>query len=272
MFYIFMKSKFHFTYHTFGIKHEKPFLIPKSLRFCFFSKSFTFKSMICFELIFAWGVKHQSDIAPLLFIYFWLCWVSVAAPGLSLGAVREGGALSIEVCGLWAHGLSDWLGLQRAASAGRVPGWVALHPGESSWTRGWAHVPCPERQIPHCRTTRDVQASFIFVSLSVQLLRHRFLKSLSFLHLIARMPLSRILWHVCVDLSLGASFCSTVCFWCMCLPLYYYPISPLPLASNDCYSYTCITYHSLLLSFNQLKWNIKILLLLISLCPTLLII
>lgn len=51
--------------------------------------------------------ERQQMACIYLFIYFWLCWVSVAAPGLSLGAVREGGALSIEVCGLWAHGLSD---------------------------------------------------------------------------------------------------------------------------------------------------------------------
>lgn len=211
MFYIFMKSRFHFTDHTFGIKHEKPFLIPRSLRFSFFSKSFTFKSMI---------VKHQSNVAPLLFIYLWLRWDSVAAPGLPLGAVREGGAA---LCwGAWAVGArAQWLTRSPACSLSRSgPRRSCSAAGESSWTRGWAYDACPERQIPTCRTTRDVQASFIFVSLSVQLLRRRFLKSLSFLHLIAGAPLSRILWHVCVDLSPGASLCSTVCFWCMCLPLY----------------------------------------------------
>ena len=34
----------------------------------------------------------------ILFIYFWLCWVFVAACGLSLGAVS--GGYSVDVCGL----------------------------------------------------------------------------------------------------------------------------------------------------------------------------
>ena len=184
------------------------------------------------------------------------------------------GCYSLQWCmGCWAHRLSNWdSGSRVQAQRSGCPGLVAWQHVESSWARDWAHVPCIERQILHYCTTRDVQSRFVFMSLSVQLLQHNFLKSLSFLHLITCAPLSRILWHVCVDLILGSSFCSVACFWSVGLSLYEYPISPLSSASHDYCSYTYITYHSLLLSFNQLKWNIKILFLLISLCCTLFII
>ena len=47
-------------------------------------------------------MKHQWKFLILLFIYFWLCWVSVTAPGLAPVAVSEGGATLYS--GAWAAG------------------------------------------------------------------------------------------------------------------------------------------------------------------------
>ena len=87
-----------------------------------------------------------------LFIYFWLCWVLVAACRLSL-VVASGGYSLVAVFGplfavaslviehgLWAQGLQwVWLSCGSALAALRLVG--------SSWTRDRTHVPCIGRWI-----------------------------------------------------------------------------------------------------------------------------
>ena len=93
----------------------------------------TFRSLIHFELIFAYGVKKCSNLFLLhvvvqvslwysiffftinLFIYFWLHWVFVAACGLSLVTVNGGYSW------LWCAGFSlQWLLLLRSMGSRRM--------------------------------------------------------------------------------------------------------------------------------------------------------
>ena len=96
-----------------------------------------------------------------LFIYFWLCWVLVAACRLSL-VVASGGyslvavfgplsavaSLVIEL-GLWVQGLQwVWLSCGSGLAALRLVG--------SSWTRDRTHVPCIGRWILTHWATREI--------------------------------------------------------------------------------------------------------------------
>ena len=104
----------------------------------------------------------------ILFIYFWLCWVSVAA---TFSSCREWGLLFVAVHGLLiavaslvaehglqVHGLQQlWLAGSRAQAqqlwlAGLVAPWHV----QSSRTRDQTRVPCLGRQILNHCTTREV--------------------------------------------------------------------------------------------------------------------
>ena len=97
-----------------------------------------------------------------IFIYFRLYWVFIAAHCFSSCPSSREGPLSS--CGVWAslvvvaslvaeHGL---LGTQASAVVAWNMGSVALRNVESSWTRGWTHVPCTGRQILNHWTTMEV--------------------------------------------------------------------------------------------------------------------
>ena len=107
------------------------------------------------------------------FIYFHLrlCWVFVAACGLSLVAVSRGHSLVVvhglltEVASLTAEhrGQSVWLGSGGSQALGltqarelRCTGLVALWHVESSRTRDQSCVPCTGRQILNHWTTREI--------------------------------------------------------------------------------------------------------------------
>ena len=103
------------------------------------------------------------------FTYFWLCWVFVAARGLSLVAVSGGatlrwgawaycGGFSLQSTGSRLLGFSSCSARASVVVAHRLSscdtGLVALRHVESSWTRDWTHVPCIGKRIPnHCATT-----------------------------------------------------------------------------------------------------------------------
>ena len=120
-----------------------------------------------------------------LFIYFWLCWVFIAACGLSLVAASGGYSslwcmgfsfwwllllwstgsrhMGFSSCGTWAQQL--WLTGSRVQAqqlwcTGLVAPW---HVG-SSRTRAQTCVPCIGRQILNHCTTRKVP-HFLFLSL-----------------------------------------------------------------------------------------------------------
>ena len=90
-----------------------------------------------------------------IFIYFWLCWVFVAAHELPLVAVSGSYSLVV-VCGLLIavaslvakHGLSSLV----VAACGLA---VQRHVG-SFQTRDQIHIPCIGRQSLHHWTTREV--------------------------------------------------------------------------------------------------------------------
>ena len=92
-----------------------------------------------------------------LFIYFWLCWVSVAALGLSVVAASRG------YSSLWCAGFSLWWLLSLWSTGSRAQaqylwhtGLVALRHVGSSRTRARTRVPCIGRwSLNHC-TTREV--------------------------------------------------------------------------------------------------------------------
>ena len=131
----------------------------------------------------------------ILFIYFWLRWVFIAACRLSLVAV-SGGYSSLQCagfslwwllllrsmgsrlagfssCGAWAQQL--WLtGSRVQAQQLWCTGLVALQQVGSSWIRAQTHVPCVGRRIlNHCATreARNFSLSFfqncsLFLSLN----------------------------------------------------------------------------------------------------------
>ena len=76
------------------------------------------------------------------FVYLWLCWISLAACGLSLVAASGGCSLAV-VCRLLLAALL----LQSVGSRARglrslwPSGWAALRHIESSWSTGRIHVP-----------------------------------------------------------------------------------------------------------------------------------
>ena len=92
------------------------------------------------------------------FIYlfkFWLCWVFVAARGLSL-VVASGGYSS-----LWCTGFSSqWLLLLQSTGS-RCVGLVAPRHVGSSLTRARTYVPCIGRQILNHCTTREALVLFL---------------------------------------------------------------------------------------------------------------
>ena len=117
----------------------------------------------------------------ILFIYFWLCWVFVAALWLSLAAA-SGGYSSLQCtgfslwwflllwsmgsrhvgfssCGTWAQQL--WLVDSRVqAQQLWCMGFVAPRRVGSPWTRAQICVPCIGRQILNHCTTREAQSSW----------------------------------------------------------------------------------------------------------------
>ena len=118
----------------------------------------------------------------ILFTYFWLCWVFVAARGLSLVAV-SGGYSSLQCagfslrwllslrstgsrhagfssCGMWAQQL--WLTGSRAqAQQLWRSGLVAPRHVGSSRTRDRTHVPCLGRRILNHCATREAPMNFL---------------------------------------------------------------------------------------------------------------
>ena len=119
----------------------------------------------------------------ILFVcYFWLRWVFVAAPGLSL-FVASGGYFSLRCtgfslwwplllrstgsrrtglssCDMWAQQL--WLAGSRAqAQQLWHTGLVALWHVGSSWTRAQTHVLCIGRRIPNHCATREAPPLFL---------------------------------------------------------------------------------------------------------------
>ena len=91
-----------------------------------------------------------------LFIYVWLCWVSVAMEGLFLVAVSRGHSL-VAVLGLLTAGAS-FAAEHRLSARGLLQLWhtglLALRHVESSQTRDWTRVPCVVRQISNNWTTK----------------------------------------------------------------------------------------------------------------------
>ena len=113
----------------------------------------------------------------ILFIYFWLCWVFVAVPGLSLVVASRGHSsmrctgfslwwllllwsigsrhMGFSSCGVQAQQL--WLmGCRAQAQELWRTGLVALQHVRSSRTRPWTRVPCIGRRILNHCATREV--------------------------------------------------------------------------------------------------------------------
>ena len=132
----------------------------------------------CLFFFFAtpWGRPKIEPAPPALearslffFFHFWLCWVFIAAHGLSLVAVSRG------YSSLWCAGFSlQWLlllrsmgsrhagfsscgswSLERRLSSCWCTGLVAPRHVESSQTRDQVRVPCIGRQILNHCTTRE---------------------------------------------------------------------------------------------------------------------
>ena len=117
-----------------------------------------------FTLVKTYKVYHLNHIFKIYFIYtyFWLCWIFVAARGLSLVAASEGYS-SLQCVGFSL----PWLLLLRSTSSRRAgfsscgtqaqmlwhTGLVAPQRVGSSQTRDRTHVPCIGRRIlNHCAT------------------------------------------------------------------------------------------------------------------------
>ena len=92
-----------------------------------------------------------------LFIYFWLCWVFVAARGLSL-VVASGGYSSLQCAGFSLR----WL-LLLWSTGSRHTGLVAPRHVGSSWTRARTRVPCIGRGILNHCATREVPSKYLLV-------------------------------------------------------------------------------------------------------------
>ena len=113
--------------------------------------------------------KYFTFSTFISFTYFWLCWVFVAALGLSLGVVSRG----YSSCSPWAshRGGFSCSGTQALGQASFSNcstqtqslwhmGLVASGYVESSQTRDWTRVPCVDKRIPsHC-PTREVLKYF----------------------------------------------------------------------------------------------------------------
>ena len=121
-----------------------------------------------------------------LFIYFWLCWVFVAARGLFL-VVARGGYSSVRCVGFslpWLLSLRStgsrytgfsscgtlaqqlWLVISRAqAQQLRCTGLAALWHVGSSRTRDRSCVPCTGRRILNHCATREVPKQFLITTL-----------------------------------------------------------------------------------------------------------
>ena len=119
-----------------------------------------------------------------LFIYFWLCWVFVAARRPS-PVVASGGhsslwwacfslwwLLPLQSMGSRCVGLSSWdtraqqlwlAGSRAQAQQLWCTGLAALRHVGSSRTRAWTCVPCIGRQIPNHCATREVQYVFLLI-------------------------------------------------------------------------------------------------------------
>ena len=104
----------------------------------------------------------------ILFIYFWLCWVSAAAHGLSLAAASRGPLFAVVwgllivvaslCCGVCAPGM-------RASVVVAHTGPVAPRHVGSSQTRAQTRIPCTGRQTPnHCATREALSWCFDYCS------------------------------------------------------------------------------------------------------------
>ena len=124
--------------------------------------------------------KGHVQVFPLIFIYFWLCWVFIATLGFSLDTERKYHSFVVHgllivvlslvlehrIWGVWAsvvvmHGLSSWGSRapgHRLWSCGTWVGLVVLKHVGSSWTRDQTSVPSIARWILNHRTTREVQS------------------------------------------------------------------------------------------------------------------
>ena len=90
-----------------------------------------------------------------LFIYFWLCWVFVAARWLSLVAASGG------YSSLWCSGFSLWWLLLLWSTGSRSMGLVAPWHVGFSQTRARIRVPCIGRRILNHCATREVLNFFL---------------------------------------------------------------------------------------------------------------
>ena len=127
-----------------------------------------FHTVVSFQVI-----QRDNKVSPIdcfIYLFFWLCWVFVAAHGLSLVAVSGG------YSSLWYAGFSLWwLLLLRSTGSRRMgfsshstraqqfwpTGLVAPQHVGSSWTRNQTRVPCiGKRILNHC-TTSEVPALLI---------------------------------------------------------------------------------------------------------------
>ena len=90
------------------------------------------------------------------FVYFWLCWVFVAARGLSLVSESRGYSLAV-VCGLLTAVSSLVAGQASGVCNSAVVAKGLADPRfvRSSQTRDQTGVPCIGRQIPNYWTTRE---------------------------------------------------------------------------------------------------------------------
>ena len=91
-------------------------------------------------------------------IYFWLCWVFVAACGLSL--VVANGSCSLVVCVLLTAVAS--LGAEHRPLVVVALGLVVSQYVESSWARDQTCVPCiGRRMLIHCATRKVLHISYM---------------------------------------------------------------------------------------------------------------
>ena len=92
-----------------------------------------------------------------IFIYFWLCWIVVAAPRLSLVAESEGYSQAAVPSLVVEHGLKS----TQASVVVWPLGLVALQHVGFSWSRDQTSVPSIGRWILNHWTTREVPKKLI---------------------------------------------------------------------------------------------------------------
>ena len=110
--------------------------------------------LMCYNHILANDRAYYFYFLILFFFNFWLCWVFIAAHGLSLVVVSRGYSW------LWCLGFSlRWLLLLWCA------GLVAPRHVGSSQTRARTCVPCIGRWILNHCATREVQQGILFLNL-----------------------------------------------------------------------------------------------------------